>query len=101
MEQLRELLKQSPNDSFLRHAMALELEKTGEDLQAILTFKGLLADDPAYVGSYYQLGRLLEKVAEPDQAILWYEKGIEYARKAGEKRAQNELQSALDELLFD
>jgi tetratricopeptide (TPR) repeat protein len=101
MEQLRELLNQSPKDSFLRHALALEQEKAGALQTAIRTFEELLADDPAYVGSYYQLGRLLEKIGQPDQAIACYENGLMYARKAGEKRAQNELQSALDELLYD
>lgn len=81
--------------------MALELEKTGDNQAAIQTFMELLTEDPDYVGSYYQLGRLLEKVKEDQMAIEWYEKGVAVARQAGEKRAQNELQSALDELLYD
>lgn len=101
MEQLQEMLRQSPGDSFLRHALALEQEKSGADDQAIETFQALLNDDPEYVGSYYQLGRLLEKTGAAQAAINWYEKGLEKARAQGEQRAYNELRSALDELLFE
>lgn len=100
MEQLRALLKDSPKDSFLRHALALELQKTGADPAAISELKSLLADDPGYVGSYYQLGKLLEKSGNETEAIEWYQRGMQYAKSAGEKRAYNELQSALEELTF-
>lgn len=101
MGQLQELLKQSPKDSFLRHAMALELQKRGEDKKAIAALESLLSDNPAYIGSYYQLGKLLEKTEDDQGAVRWYEQGMDYARKAGEKRAYNELQSALEELNFE
>jgi len=100
MEQLRTLLEQSPKDSFLRHALALELQKTGEDGAAIRQLESLLTDDPGYVGSYYQLGKLLEKTGDEQGAIRWYEQGMKQARAAGESRAYNELQSALEELTF-
>lgn len=100
MEQLRQLLEESPKDSFLRHALALELQKTGEDHTAIQELESLLSDDPGYIGSYYQLGKLLEKTGDENRAIRWYEQGMEYAKNAGEKRAYNELRSALEELTF-
>lgn len=100
MEQLRALLTESPKDSFLRHALALELQKTGEDQAAIGQLESLLADDPGYIGSYYQLGKLLEKAGQETAAIRWYEQGLDYAKQAGEQRAYNELKSALEELTF-
>ncbi|GAB3357804.1 hypothetical protein GCM10027566_22020 [Arachidicoccus ginsenosidivorans] len=101
MEQLQQMLKENAKDSFLRHALAMELQRIGEDKRAIQTLQDLLADDPAYVGSYYQLGKLLEKTGDSQTAIQWYEKGMEQAKEAGEKRAYNELQSALDELIYE
>lgn len=101
MEQLQQMLKENAKDSFLRHALAMELQKTGEDKRAIQTLQDLLTDDPAYVGSYYQLGKLLEKTGDSQTAIQWYEKGMEQAKAAGENRAYNELQSALEELIYE
>ena len=98
---LKELLEESPKDSFLRHAMAMELQKVGADNEAITMLESLLQDAPDYVGSYYQLGKLLEKNGKDKEAIYYYEKGMEKAKQAGEKRTYNELRSALEELSFD
>ena len=94
------MLEENPKDSFLRHALALELHKIGEDLAAISELEALLKDDPGYVGSYYQLGKLLEAVDEEQKAIECYERGMAEARNTGQQRAFNELRSALEELRF-
>lgn len=96
---LKEFLKQTPNDSFLKHALALEYIKLGNDTDARQQFEELLANDPGYVGSWYHLGKLLERVGEEKQAIAVYEKGMEMAKAASNRHAYNELQMALDDLL--
>jgi len=101
MEQLQQMLNGNPKDCFLRHAMAMELQKIGQDVKAIQILEGLLEEDPSYVGSYYQLGKLLEKTGDEKKALLWYEKGMRQAKAAGEQRTYNELQSALDELAYE
>lgn len=101
IEKLLAFLAQSPKDNFLRHALALEYMKLGRDSQARLLLETLLADDPSYTGSYYQLAKLLEKTGDTQAAIKWYEQGMEYAKKAGERHTYNELQSALEELTFE
>ena len=95
---LKELLQLTPKDSFLRHALALEYIKLGEDASARELFDGILLDEPGYVGSYYHLGKLLERNQEIDAAIVVYEKGMEAAMKAGEKHAYGELRGAHEEL---
>jgi hypothetical protein len=57
-----------------------------------------LERDPAYVASYYHLGKLLERMGEKDMAIQWYERGIAEARRAGDTRTYNELQAAYEDL---
>ena len=101
IEKLQEFLSKDPNDSFVRHALALEYQKIGEIAAARKLFEDLLAHDPAAVGSYYHLGKLLEGVGETTLALEWYEKGMDAAKTAGEKRAYNELRSAYDELVGD
>ena len=96
---IKEILKDSPNDSFLKHALALEYIKLNNDTDARQLFEELLSYEPGYVGSYYHLGKLLERVGETQQAIAIYEKGIEMAKNSKERHAMNELQAALDDLI--
>ena len=43
---IREFLKQQPDDSFLQHALALELIKRGEDAEACTLFRAILDRNP-------------------------------------------------------
>lgn len=95
---IQELLAMNPEDSFLQHALALEYIKAGDDTAARGVFERLLAHDPGYVGSYYHLGKLLERNGENEQAIKWYEKGMEKAKAAGDNHALGELKAAWEEL---
>jgi Tfp pilus assembly protein PilF len=99
IEKIQQYLAKSPADSFLQHALALEYIKIGDDAGAERLFKEILQRDPAYIGSYYHLGKLLERTGSTDEAIQWYEKGMEVAKKAGDTHAYNELRGAADELL--
>lgn len=96
---IKEFLKTSPDDSFLKHALALEHIKLNDDQEARRLFEELLAHEPEYVGSYYHLGRLLERAGKPEEAMAVYEKGMEMAKAAQDKHAYNELQAALDDLI--
>lgn len=100
IEKLKQLLQTNPEDSFIQHALALEYIKLGDDKTARKLFEELLEREPAYVGSYYHLGKLLERNEEIDEAIRWYVKGMEEAKKAGEKHAFGELRGAWEELTF-
>jgi tetratricopeptide (TPR) repeat protein len=100
IEKIREFLEATPNDNFLRHALALEYIKSGDDGQARELFEAILTGSPDYVGSYYHLAKLLEKMDQPTLAIEWYEKGMAAARKAGDNHSLNELRAAYEELAF-
>jgi Tfp pilus assembly protein PilF len=95
---IKQQLLTSPQDSFLLHALALEYIKLGQDEEARTYFENLLSHDPAYVGSYYHLGKTLERLGQETEAAAVYEKGMEMARAAGEARALGELRSAFEEL---
>ena len=100
IEKLKQFLQATPGDSFIQHALALEYIKSGDDSTACQLFEELLAREPTYVGSYYHLGKLLERIGDNEGAIKWYEKGMEEAKKAGENHAYGELRGALEELTF-
>ena len=97
---IKELLQLNPTDSFLQHALALEYIKLGNDEEAKILFEQLLNREPGYIGSYYHLAKLLERNNKTDEAVKVYEKGMEEAKKAGDKHAFGELKSAWEELTF-
>lgn len=97
---IKEFLVANPADNFLRHALALEYMKLGEDAAARELFEAILTESPDYVGSYYHLAKLLEKMEEREQAIQWYEKGMAAAKQAGDNHAYSELQAAYEDLVY-
>jgi len=100
IQKIKEFLQQSPDDSFLQHALALEYIKLGEDKTAKELFETILTRDPGYIGSYYHLAKLFERNEELEKAMKVYEKGMEEAKKAGENHAYGELRSAYEELIY-
>jgi Tfp pilus assembly protein PilF len=99
IEKLKSFLHDSPGDPFLKHALALEYVKMGNESLARQYFLEILDRDPSYIGSYYHLARLLERAGETDNARSWYEKGMIAAKNAGDLHAYNELQAAYEDLI--
>jgi Tfp pilus assembly protein PilF len=99
IEKLKSFLKSSPEDPFLNHALALEYIKLGNEPDARMLFLKILERDPSYIGSYFHLGRLLERSGESENAKTWYEKGMIAAQKAGDRHAYNELLGAYEDLI--
>ena len=97
---LKEFLIANPADSFVQHALALEYIKLGDDEGARRLFEEILNREPGYIGSYYHLGKLLERIDSTEEAINVYEKGMEEAKKAGDNPAFGELRGAYEELTF-
>lgn len=98
--QIKQFLVATPEDSFLKHALALEYIKLNDDVAARQLFEELLAHEPGYIGSYYHLGKLLERAGDNAAAISTYEKGMAMAKAGNEKHAYNELQSAYEDLMY-
>jgi thioredoxin-like negative regulator of GroEL len=97
-EMLEEFVAQDPDDSFSRYALALELEKEGNNQGAVPQLQEVLARDPGYVAAYYQLGRLLAKTGILDEARDVYRRGLVAATAANDQRARSEIQEALETL---
>jgi Tfp pilus assembly protein PilF len=98
IEKLIEFLVINPEDDFVQHALALEYIKIGNDQEARILFEKILQRNPNYLGSYYHYAKLLERAGEKDQALHWYELGMQATKKAGDQHAYNELQAAREEL---
>jgi Tfp pilus assembly protein PilF len=100
IEKIKTFLKENPKDCFLNHALALEYVKAGDEQNARQHFEQNLANDPAYVASYYHLGKLLERVGEQENAVKTYEKGMEMAKAAKDMHTYSELQAAYEDLVY-
>ena len=99
IEKLKFFLRDSPDDPFLKHALALEYIKSGNETDARDLFLEILTGDPAYIGSYYHLARLLERMGETENAKTWFEKGMEASQKAGDGHSYRELRAAYEDLI--
>jgi Tfp pilus assembly protein PilF len=98
IEKLKEMLAAEPGDSFIQHALGLEYCKAGDDETARGYFQQLLEVNPSYVGTYYHLAKLLERIGDEQGAIQVYEKGMEVAKAAGDQHSLGELRGAWEEL---
>lgn len=97
---LKEFLNANPNDSFIQHALALEYVKQENDAEARTLFETILQRDENYIGSYYHLGKLLERNNLTSEAIGTYEKGMIKAKENGDRHAYNELLAAYEDLVY-
>jgi tetratricopeptide (TPR) repeat protein len=100
IDKLVAFLQENPTDSFLQHALALEYQKIGDLSKARALFEKLLAENPAYVGSYYHLAKLLEAEDLLEEALLVYQKGMEQAQLQQDSHSYGELRSAWEELSY-
>ena len=98
IEKLKEYMKTAGKDSFLQHALALEYIKTGNNEEARKLFNEILKREPTYIGSYYHLGKVLEKLGDNAKALRVYERGMEVAKEANDHHSYRELQGAYEDL---
>jgi len=98
--QLLEFLEENPNDPFNIYALALEYQKTEEE-KALAFYEKLLKEHPAYIPTYYHAGKFYLKKGKKEVAENVFKKGLDESKKAGNNHAFRELQSALNELLFE
>lgn len=93
-DQIITLLQDNPTDPFLRFALAKEYEKEGADAGAVEVYEQLAKDHPEYVGTYYHLGKALERLGRPAEAWKVYSTGMAVTKRLGEEHAMRELAGA-------
>lgn len=98
ISKLKEYMKSAGKDSFLQHALALEYIKVGNDEEAKKLFNEILKREPTYVGSYYHLGKLLERIGDPGKAIRVYARGMDVAQAANDHHSYTELRAAYEDV---
>lgn len=91
---LLDMYKNDPKDSFVIYALAKEYESGGDLEQSLNHFLLLEKQDPDYVGMYYHLGKLYEKLDNSQEALDAYDKGIQISKKIKDFHALSELNNA-------
>lgn len=88
------MLEQKPSDSFLLFAIGKEYESMGKLDRTLKYYLQLQDADPEYIGLYYHLGKLYEKIQEEILALKTYKAGIELAKSTDDFHALSELNNA-------
>ena len=94
-EKIEALLKDDPDDVFLRYSLALELEATPDWEAGLEILEDLARATPPYVPAFHMAARSLiqrERVADARRALR---EGIEAARAAGASHAAAEMAELL------
>ena len=99
LNKLLEFLKADPSDPFILYALATEYNTAGDYQQAFYYYNSLVENSPEYVGTYYHLGKLHEKMGNRDKAEEIYQLGLKAARSKNDNHAYAELQGALNSAL--
>jgi tetratricopeptide (TPR) repeat protein len=95
LKMIETMLETNPKDSFLHYAAALEHQKNGEITTAIKIIQKIIKNDPEYLASYYQLGKMLEERNKMEDAVEVYKSGKSVARKQNDMKTLGELSEAL------
>jgi tetratricopeptide (TPR) repeat protein len=101
IEQIKSFLKDSPDDTFLNYALAIEYLGINEKELSKSIFENLLLKSPDYSATYYHYGKLLLSENRREEAKDIFEKGVQIALKNKETHAVAELRTILNELLYD
>lgn len=96
LQKLLDYLKNEPDDPFLKYALATEYLSQNDIEKALFYFEDLLSKHPEYVGTYYHIGKLYERLDRKSEAILIYQKGMVVARRVGDSHAYSELQTVFN-----
>jgi len=95
---LTQFLEQNPGDAFARYGLAMEYSNTGQTEQALAQFNKLLELHPDYTNGYFMAAQALERTGRTAEAKSMLEKGVEAARRTGNKHALSEMSGMLEEL---
>src|SRR5262249_37764494 len=94
-QQLEEMLREDPSDSFLRYGLAMEFVSEGNDSEAVKQFHALLETDPDYVAGYHQAGLALVRLGRDLEARQMLTSGMAAAQRQGNMHAAEEMSGVL------
>lgn len=98
LEKLKAMLAEDPADTFLKYAVAMELQGQGEWVPAESAFRDLLTVTPPYIPAWFMLAQLLVRDDRVDEARAILREGIDHARLLKDHHAAGEMGELLASL---
>jgi tetratricopeptide (TPR) repeat protein len=98
IEQLKSILELDSRNTFARYALGMEYSSAGETDSALQEFRTLLEVDANYANAFFMGAQALQHAERVDEAVQWLRDGIACAQRVGNRHAESEMQSLLDEL---
>jgi tetratricopeptide (TPR) repeat protein len=98
VEQLKSILAQEPTNTFATYALGMEYAFAGQTDLALQQFRTLLELDANYANAYFMGAQSLQRAERIEEAMQWLRNGIACANRAGNRHAESEMQSLLEEL---
>jgi len=97
-QKIEAMLRDAPEDEFLRYSLALEMENEGDWEAGIDILQDLARATPSYVPAYHMAGRHLAKHGRIAEARAALREGVEEARRQSESHAAGEMAEFLASL---
>lgn len=88
---LEKLLGTPRDGALLRYSLGLEHAKAGNLERAAGYYRDALARDPLYSAAWKALGKALDDLDRPAEALEAYRQGIEAAKQKGDRQAEKEM----------
>lgn len=98
---LERLLEAGQDTAMLRLSLAGAWLRAGDAERAREHLARAVELDPDYSAAWKLYGKVLADLGRAEQAITVYQRGIEVARKKGDKQAEREMQVFLRRLQKD
>jgi len=100
IKMLKKYMEENPDDPFNIYALALEY--LDQDVKISKTyFDKLITNFPDYLPTYYHAANLYLELDDIEKAKKLYNKGVVLANEQGDTNTMNELQNALNTLIFE
>lgn len=98
IEQIESMLKDSPNDTFLLYALAMELDNQEQHDRSLEIFGTLMNLEPPYVPAFFMSAQQLTRLDRVNEARTNLRAGIEHARNQDDLHAAAEMSEFLTSL---
>ena len=88
---LEKLIGTPRDGALLRYSLGVEYLKAGDPARAIEQLREAVQRDPDYSAAWKLLGKALAEADESAQALEAWTRGIEAARRKGDRQAEKEM----------
>ena len=95
LEKIESMLADSPDDTFLMYALAMELDNCEQHDRSLEIFSTLMQQQPPYVPAFFMSAQQLVRLDRVNEARTHLRQGIEQARAQGDTHAAGEMSEFL------